>query len=207
MGGIRPKPLGECAKTEIQKVDERSGISMYILDISADSTQHVFVSNPCLRVDIGFAQLEKVHKDKDGQIHLWVVPELDPEDVRNKITKQIKMLILTGTKKPEWPQVDGHIPMYAVPPRGIIFTRVDTGRTPLHAAALLSQPELVVLLLAAGAEEVPDHQEKLRCATSINHQMFPRKECHITESTHSACRKDVERCTILVSFKIFKASG
>ena len=33
-----------------------------------------------------------------------------------------------------------------------------SGRSPLHAAALLSQPEVVELLLASGAEDLPDDQ-------------------------------------------------
>ena len=38
---------------------------------------------------------------------------------------------------------------------------VLSGRSPLHAAALLSQPEVVELLLASGAEDLPDDQAQV----------------------------------------------
>jgi hypothetical protein len=43
------------------------------------------------------------------------------------------------------------------------------GRTALHAAALLSQPDLVALLLASGAAELPDDQDTKR---SINRMWY-----------------------------------
>ena len=47
------------------------------------------------------------------------------------------------------------------------------GRTALHAAALLSQADLVALLLAFGAAEVPDDQDMKQKAAQTRPVMPP----------------------------------